>query len=229
MGTYLKSGFINSLKSVVSSGRNAVIAEIKPYSPIHGDLMKGRDVEDILQAYFNAGAAAISYITAADFGGSFETLRKICHLSELPVLRKDFIRDAAEIERSAGADVSALLLVARHLKDRTDEMVDLCFEHGIEPVVEVHHPEDLPFARNADVVLINNRDIDRMETDSGDVSVTARIAQRINCFKISGSGIGSIEDLLFVLNYADAALIGTAFMMADDTERFVRAFVEAKR
>lgn len=48
-------------------------------------------------------------------------------------------------------------------------------------------------------------------------------------FKISGSGIGSVDDLLFVLKHVDAALIGTAFMMAENTEDFVRAFVEARR
>ncbi len=46
---------------------------------------------------------------------------------------------------------------------------------------------------------------------------------------MSGSGISSVEDLLFVLKYVDAALIGTAFMMAENTESFVRQFVEAKR
>nr|WP_290596112.1 hypothetical protein [Archaeoglobus sp. JdFR-39] len=45
---------------------------------------------------------------------------------------------------------------------------------------------------------------------------------------MSGSGIATVEDLTFVLKYVDAALIGTAFMMAEDTESFVRAFVEAR-
>ncbi|WP_290623347.1 MULTISPECIES: indole-3-glycerol-phosphate synthase [unclassified Archaeoglobus] len=221
-------GFVESLKGVSRESKNAIIAEIKPYSPIHGDLLKGRRVEDILNAYERAGAAAISYITAKEFKGDFETLRKITELTELPVLRKDFIRDILEVERSADAGVSALLLIARHLKDKTAEFVDSCFEHGIEPIVEVHRPEDLVYVKNARVVLINNRDIDQMEKDGGNTSVTAGIAGKIEGYKISGSGIATVEDLTFVLKYVDAALIGTAFMMAEDTESFVRAFVEAR-
>ena len=220
-------GFVDSLKRARMDGRNPVIGEIKVFSPLHGDLLKDRRVEDILKAYERAGVAAISYITAEQFRGDFKTLKRITETTELPVLRKDFIRTREEVERSAEASVSALLLIARHLKDRTAEMVDLCKEHGIEPVVEIHHAEDLTYIENSRVVLINNRDIDRMEKDGGDVETTAKIAGRVKAFKISGSGISTIRDLLFVLKYADAALIGTAFMMAEDTENFVRAFVEA--
>ncbi len=220
-------GFVDSLKRARMDGRNPVIGEIKVFSPLHGDLLKDRRVEDILKAYERAGVAAISYITAEQFKGDFKTLKRIVKITELPVLRKDFIRTREEVERSAEANVSALLLIARHLKDRTAEMVDLCKEHGIEPVVEIHHAEDLTYIENSRVVLINNRDIDRMEKDGGDVETTAKIAGRVKAFKISGSGISTIRDLLFVLKYADAALIGTAFMMAEDTENFVRAFVEA--
>ncbi len=227
MGLNMKNRFINSLEDVRKSGRNAIIAEIKPYSPLCGDLMKNRRVEDILSAYERAGAGAISYITAEEFRGDFDTLKKICKITELPVLRKDFIKTREEVERSAEIDVSALLLIARHLKDRTAELADVCREHGIQPVVEVHFAEDLVYVDNA-VVLINNRDIDRMETDGGNVTVTAEIAGRVDGFRISGSGIGNVEDLLFVLKYVDAALIGTAFMKAKNTEDFVRAFVEAR-
>ncbi len=220
-------GFVDSLKRARMDGRNPVIGEIKVFSPLHGDLLKDRRVEDILKAYERAGVAAISYITAEQFKGDFKTLKRIVKITELPVLRKDFIRTREEVERSAEANVSALLLIARHLKDRTAEMVDLCKEHSIEPVVEIHHAEDLTYIENSRVVLINNRDIDRMEKDGGDVETTAKIAGRVKAFKISGSGISTIRDLLFVLKYADAALIGTAFMMAEDTENFVRAFVEA--
>ncbi len=143
-------------------------------------------------------------------------------------MRKDFIRSREEIERSAEIEVAALLLIARHLKERTAEMVDLSIEHGIEPLVEVHHAEDLIYAENARAVLINNRDIDQMERDGGALRLLQEL-RRNQGFKVSGSGISSVEDLLFVLKYVDAALIGTAFMMAENTESFVRQFVEAKR
>ena len=51
---------------------------------------------------------------------------------------------------------------------------------------------------------------------------------RDGVIKVSESGISSIEDLKRALRCADAALIGTAFMKAEDTEGIVRRFVEAK-
>ena len=46
--------------------------------------------------------------------------------------------------------------------------------------------------------------------------------------KVSESGISSLQDLKIALTHADAVLIGTAFMKADDPEKIVREFVEAK-
>ncbi len=221
-------GFVRSIEECRKSGRNAVIAEIKPRSPLHGDLLRGRDPLSILKAYENAGVAAVSYITAKQFGGSFDVLRKICRSTELPVLRKDFVLDVGEIERSCEAEVAALLLIARFLKEKTAEFADICWEHAILPLVEVHREEDLRFACG-DAVLINNRDIERMESDAGSVEVTERIAPLIDAkLKVSGSGIGSVKDLCRVLRFVDAALIGTAFMLAENTEAFVRNFVEAR-
>ncbi len=223
----MEFGFKKSLINAKKKGLNPIIAEIKLFSPLYGDLIRGRDPFDILRCYERAGAAAISYITAKQFRGDINELKRICKSTELPVLRKDFIKDKAEVERSAEIGVSALLLIARDLKDLTAEFADLCYEHGIEPVVEVHRESELEYAES-DIVLINNRDITKMETDGGDVSVTARLAGKINKFKISGSGIKSLSDLSLALKYADAALIGTAFMLAEDPESLVRSFVEAR-
>jgi indole-3-glycerol phosphate synthase len=43
---------------------------------------------------------------------------------------------------------------------------------------------------------------------------------------VSESGISTISDLKRALRFADAALIGTAFMRAKNTEEFVKSFVE---
>ncbi len=223
----MEFGFRESLINAKKRKLNPIIAEIKPFSPIYGDLIRGRDPLNILKCYERAGAAATSYITAKQFKGNLEELKRICKNTDLPVLRKDFIRDKAEIERSAEIGVSALLLIARDLKDKTAEFAEVCYEHDIEPVVEVHRESELQYAES-NIILINNRDITKMETDGGDVSVTAKLARKINKFKISGSGIKSLSDLSIALRYADAALIGTAFMLAEDPESFVRSFVEAR-
>ena len=212
--------------------KNAVIAEIKVHSPKHGDLLRGRNPIDILRAYERAGACGISYITESNhFRGSFEFFKELCKLTDLPVLRKDFITTKFEIERTAEAEGSAILLIARILKDKTAEFVDHAKEHGLDTIVEVHTPQDVEIAVNTNttIVGINNRDIGKLEKDDGSVEVTERLSPLIpeKFLKISESGIRSLDDLKRALKFADAVLIGTAFMLAEDTENFVRCFVYA--
>lgn len=215
-------GFADAIKA---KGRNSVIGEVKCASPVQGDLLRGRDPVKIAEIYEKCGCSAISYITSKNFGGSIKTLKAICRATNLPVLRKDFVESEDEIEKTCEAEADALLLIARILKDRTPEFVEICFEHGIEAVVEVFCEEELRFAENARVVLINNRDI--FNPSDVDVRRTLKIAPKVKKTKISGSGIKRVEDLK-VLRFVDAVLIGTAFMLAEDTEKIVRSFVEAR-
>ncbi|MBE8540624.1 indole-3-glycerol phosphate synthase TrpC [Geoglobus acetivorans] len=209
---------------------NAVIAEIKVHSPKHGDLLRGRSVLDILRTYEKCDVAGISYITEKKhFRGSFETFREICRNTDLPVLRKDFVTSVDEVERTAETEGSALLLIARILGDRTAELVDSCHDHGVEALVEVHSPYDADIAleTSARLIGINNRDISRLELDDGGVEVTERIAPLLKtpALKVSESGISTLDHLTRALRHADAVLVGTAFMLADDMERRVREFV----
>lgn len=215
-------GFINAIKD---KEKNAVIGEVKIFSPTKGDLLFGRDPLKILKTYERAGCSAISYITAKSFKGSLETLKEICRSTELPVLRKDFIESKEEIEKTVEAEAKALLLIARILHEKTLEFADMCFEHGIEPVVEVFNEEDLKYIDKARIVLINNRDI--FNPSDVDLNRTFRLAPKIKALKISGSGISKLEDLK-VLRVVDAVLIGTSFMLAERTEEFVKSFVEAR-
>ncbi|HID42447.1 MAG TPA: indole-3-glycerol phosphate synthase TrpC [Archaeoglobaceae archaeon] len=234
MGIVSKKGdILKKIRECRERGKNAVIAEIKVYSPKYGDLLRGRSIDEILGAYERAGATGISYITESkNFNGNFETLREICSKTELPVLRKDFILSKNEVEKTAEANASVILLIARMLKEDTAEFVDYSFDHGLEPLVEVHNPEDIEIALNtsANLIGINNRDISKLETDDGTVNLTKKLAKLIPEKRtiVSESGISTIEDLRCALKHADAVLIGTAFMKAENIEEFVRNFVGAK-
>jgi len=218
--------------------KNPIIAEIKVKSPIKGDLLRNRDPIHILKEYERAEAVGISYITEKDtFGGDIDLFKKICTYSNLPVLRKDFITDKDEIEQTADLGASAILLIARILKEKTGEFVDYSFDNGLEPLVEIHSMDDVLFLKNTKtrMVGINNRDIFKMEMDDGDVSVSENLANYLkkefihkksnDCLIVSESGIKNVEDLRKALKISDAVLIGTAFMEAEDTEEFVRSFV----
>ncbi|MEM4473053.1 MAG: indole-3-glycerol-phosphate synthase [Archaeoglobaceae archaeon] len=215
-------GFKDAIKV---KGKNAVIGEVKCVSPIYGDLLCGRDPVEIAKVYEKCGCCAISYITAQTFGGDLKTLKMICREVNLPVLRKDFVWDKKDVEKTCEAEAKALLLIARILREKTPEMVDLCYEHGIEPVVEIFREEEIVFTENSRVVLINNRDI----FNPSDVRIerTFELAPKIKKLKISGSGIKKVEDLR-VLKSVDAVLIGTAFMQSKNLESTVKSFVGAR-
>ncbi|MBC7115220.1 MAG: indole-3-glycerol phosphate synthase [Archaeoglobi archaeon] len=212
--------------------RNPVIAEIKVFSPKYGDLLRGRDPFEILRIYESCEVAGISYITAEAFKGDKRLLKRICEASSLPVLRKDFIESKEEIEETSELGASAVLLIARNLKERTPEMVDFALEHDLETVVEVHSLEDVEIANETKTPMIgiNNRDIRRMEMDDGTVEITEKLSKfiRENSLKISESGISTLEDLSRALRCADAVLIGTAFMKSSDIEKTVSSFVNFK-
>jgi indole-3-glycerol phosphate synthase len=219
-------------KNIMRCKNNAVIAEIKTYSPIYGDLLRDRDIFQILRDYESAGAVGISYITAKEFRGDTNTFKRICKESVLPVLRKDFIKDKREIEDTANADASSILIIPRILKENTPEFVDFAIEQGIDPLVEVHTAEDVAIANQTKAVMvgINNRDIFKLEKDGGSVEVTEKIAPLIKSkIKVSESGIQTVEQLKRALRFADAVLIGTAFMMSPKPREIVKLFVEEGR
>ena len=220
-------------RAIRNSKRNAIIAELKVYSPKYGDLLRGREPFEILRVYERAGAVGISYITEPRyFRGSFEFLRKLCRETELPVLRKDFITTGEDVERTAEAGASAVLLIARLLGEDLAELVDLAKEHGLDTLVEVHSEGELMRALETSTTMIgiNNRDIRKLELDDGNVSLTERLAHLIpkKYVRVSESGISTVDDLRRALRLTDAALIGTALMKAEDPGELLRKFVEVE-
>jgi indole-3-glycerol phosphate synthase len=71
-------------------------------------------------AYERGGAAALSVLTEGPhFGGSLDDLREARAVTELPVLRKDFVVDPYQVYESAvaGADAILLIVAALHPED----------------------------------------------------------------------------------------------------------------
>ena len=150
-------GLSTAIKHRKREGANPIIAEIKVYSPKYGDLLGDRDPIDILRAYERAGVVGISYITEPKyFGGDFKLFRKICRETDLPVLRKDFITSKNEIERSAEAEASAVLIITRILGERTAEFVDYALEHGLETLVEVHSLDEIRIVSTSIICIKSN-------------------------------------------------------------------------
>jgi indole-3-glycerol phosphate synthase len=98
----------------------SLIAEHKRRSPSAGAIRDGSTVEDIVLAYERGGAAALSILTEPfHFGGSLDDLRAARAISELPVLRKDFVIDPYQLYESAAAGADAILLIVAALEPET--------------------------------------------------------------------------------------------------------------
>src|SRR5262245_28879098 len=100
--------------------RVSLIAELKRASPSKGLLAPHLDLFDVADIYTQNGASAISVLTDKKFFmGKLETLRELrfTRNSELPLLRKDFIIDEAQLYEARANGADAILLIAAALTD----------------------------------------------------------------------------------------------------------------
>lgn len=225
-----RPSFAAALRREQQSGRVPVIPDLKVRSPKEGELLRGRDPVRFARELAAAGAPAISVVTESErFGGSLEMLAAVAAGVDVPVLRKDFIRDPAELERSQAAGAAAVLLIAAHLA--AEELAALHEEahrRGLQTLIEVHTPEELAKVRGLelDALGINNRDILQLERDDGTVSTTERLAPLVppGTLLVSESGIATPEDVhRAIAAGATAVLVGTAILKAADPVACLRA------
>ncbi|MCX9075265.1 MAG: indole-3-glycerol-phosphate synthase [Candidatus Methanoperedens sp.] len=196
-----------------------VIAEVKPSSPSRYIRTVTPEDAAVISGQMEAGgAAAISVLTEPQyFKGSIENLKSVRQAVKLPVLRKDFIIDKAQIYEEQ-SDI--ILLIAGILGDRLDEFVDEAVFSGREPLVEVHDRKELEDALSTrtSIIGINNRDLTTMKVD---ISTTEKLAPLISGrIIVSESGISGTGDALRMIEAgADAILVGTSIMQGNVYEK----------
>jgi indole-3-glycerol phosphate synthase len=208
-----------------------VIAEFKRRSPSAGTLLVDARVDQVVGAYQRGGARALSILTEEDnFAGSLDDLRAAREVSDLPILRKDFVVDAYQLYEAllAGADAVLLIVAALELEELA-ALHDAATELGLEALVEVHDRPELDAALElpARIVGINNRDL---RDFSVDVERTARLMPDIpdGVLVVSESGIATSEQLARLRELGvNAVLIGEALMRAGDPERTLATLLRA--
>jgi len=213
-------------RALESGERPRVIAEIKRRSPSRGEIRPDFDAVACARAYASAGAAAISVLTDARyFGGSLELLAQVREAVSLPLLRKDFIVDAYQVDEARVHGADAVLLIAAALdRSALRELAAHAEALGMDALVEVHDERELEaaLAAGADLIGINNRDLRTFEVDLG---VTERLAGKLpeGCVVVAESGIFTPRDWeRLEAAGAQAFLVGEALMRESDVGAALR-------
>src|SRR5689334_8193907 len=163
----MPSRFIDGLLA----GRLPIIMEVKRSDGEGAELMGERTIEEIVGQYVAAGAPCISVVTGRWFGGNDDMLREVASLTDLPLLKKDFITRERQLADAREMGASAVLLTAKILPQATlPKLIELTLGQGLTPFVEVVDEEELGRVTHAEdcVVAINNKDIQTQERDVGD-------------------------------------------------------------
>jgi indole-3-glycerol phosphate synthase len=204
-----------------------VIAEFKRRSPSAGALHEDPDLAQIVSAYERGGAVALSILTEGpNFGGALDDLRAARAVSELPLLRKDFVVDGYQLYEAvaAGAD-AVLLIVAALTAPELGLLHRQARELGLDALVEVHDHAELLRALElgADIVGINNRDL---RDFSVDLERTELLLDEIpaGVTIVSESGIAGPEQVRRLRERGvHAVLVGESLMRSNEPAATLRA------
>jgi indole-3-glycerol phosphate synthase len=244
----IESGYYKNLKdtnqpkislkqAILNCKTNAVITEIKASSPSIGIIRSNIDAAAIAQVMQRGGAVGISVLTEPKhFNGSLQVLSQTREAVELPILMKDIVIVADQIEAAAKLGANTVLLIVA-LFERgccemsMDKMISFAHGLGLEVLLETHTEVEFKSAIEtaADLIGINNRNLSTLKIDLNATKEILQKQAKSGKTIISESGIKSPSDLQFLRGFgADAFLIGSSIMLTDDIESKVKEYVNAK-
>jgi indole-3-glycerol phosphate synthase len=222
-------------KQIVKTNPHAtLLTEIKFASPSLGKIRTLTDPASVAKQMIAGGSKALSILTQPHlFNGSPQYFMKVRQAVDVPLLMKDIMIDKIQIDtaKKIGADFILLiqsLFDQKYLKE-IEEFIDYSHKKGLEILLEVHTKEEFEKAlkTEADLIGINNRNLDTLEID---LKTTERVLEGYERSRLilSESGIETSEDIQYLKKCgADAFLIGSSIMKSDNIEEQVKKLVSA--
>tara|TARA_B110000305_G_scaffold135503_1_gene151268 strand:- start:1192 stop:1986 length:795 start_codon:yes stop_codon:yes gene_type:complete len=212
--------FLGELVKKNEEGKAGIIAEVKKASPSKGVIRENFNHLQIARDYEKGGAACLSILTDnPSFQGSSQYLKDIRGITNLPILRKDFMIDVYQVyeSRSWGADCILMIMKILDNKDLS-KLVSVSKDLGMDILFEINSQEELerllPF--NPKMIGINNRNLENFETDiKNSIKIKKNIPDDI--LVISESGINNAEDIIHLGDHnINNFLIGESLMRSDN-------------
>ena len=219
-----------SMRRSLHGSATGIIAEFKRKSPSKGWIKEDGRADIIPAAYAEAGAAALSILTDADyFGGAADFIRTARPMVSVPILRKEFIVDEYQLYQARLIGADAVLLIAAALTiGEYAALARKARELGLEVLLEVHGERELdyPAAEEPDMLGVNNRNLGTFHTD---VENSFRIASLLPSgpLLVSESGISRPETVRQLRQAGFRGfLMGEAFMRQPDPGAALRTFIQ---
>ena len=216
---------VKSFKKAMIKDGLSIIGEIKKASPSKGLIKPDFDAVKIARQY-DGVVDAISVLTEEKyFLGKDEYLKDVSFAVSLPTLCKDFIIDQRQIYRAKILGASCILLIVAILdKEKIIEFIKLAYDLSMDVLVEIHTLSELKVALacGADIIGVNNRDLNSFETD---INNTLKLVRHIPKDKviISESGIMNLTDVKKLKEVdIDGILVGESFMRSSDIKTLAK-------
>ncbi len=221
-----------SLSTRLKTGQGTqIISEFKRKSPSKGEINMGAGIQETTTGYAKAGAAGLSILTDSVFFGGFAEDLQIArqHISDTPLLRKDFIIDEYQLHQAKAWGADLILLIAANLsanevKNLSRQAKDL----GLEVLLEVHDLEEIQKCdyQNIDIVGVNNRNLKNFAENNVNASLELFEHLPKNVAKISESCIheASTVRILKKAGY-HGFLIGENFMKTSNPSKALTEFL----
>ena len=216
-------------RHVESTGRPALIAEIKKASPSKGLIRADFDPPALARAYARGGAQCLSVLTdGPSFLGDDAFLAAAREAVALPCLRKDFLVDPWQVAESRALGADCILIILAMIDDAlAAELLAEAERFGMDALIETHDEAEMAraCALGGDLVGINNRSLRTFEVD---LAVTERLAilSPVRALLVAESGIFTPDDVQRVSDaHAQAVLVGESLMRQADVEAATRALI----
>jgi indole-3-glycerol phosphate synthase len=231
-----KNTEISLKRAILNCKHNPIISEIKAASPSLGTIRTNINTSQIVKAMEKGGATGISVLTEPKhFNGSLTTLKQARATTRLPLLMKDIIIVADQIEVGAQIGANAVLLI-QTLFDRgycemsVEKTISFAHLKGLEVLLETHTEQEFQTAieTEADLIGINNRNLTTLKIDLNTTKMILEKNKTPNKLVVAESGTKNPADLKLLKSYgANAFLIGSSIMLSQNIEEKIEEFLYA--